>query len=173
MDRIALLAMAPSGETYLARDHIGRIWLMPPRGAGEPEVVDVDVVDRAIAYGGFDQIDEEFDSWPDLDRFRQERAALVVPDVIVDRDRLDAEDVCEMVAVVRRWIDDGERGQARRATFALLRLPVALDDAALHERLVTILEELDQPAMPFRSQPVTATKRAARDRWDAQESRAA
>jgi hypothetical protein len=173
MDPITLLAMAPSGETYLARDRGGRIWLIQPLGAGENEVVDTDLVERAVADGGFDRIDAQFNSWEELDRFRQERAALVVPDIVVDRDRLDAEDVDEMLAVVRKWIDGGERARARRATFAFLKLPIARTEATIHERLVAILEELERPLMRFQSQPVTATQRAARDRWDAQERLAA
>jgi len=173
MDRITLMAMAPSGETYLARDRVGRIWLIQPLGAGEPEVVDASVVDRAVAHGGFDKVEEAFDSWEALDRFRQERAALAVPDVVVDRERLDIDDVDEMLVVVRRWIDGSEPARARRATIALLRLPVARADAAIHERLVVILEELDQPPRRFHSQPLTADQRAARNRWDAQEHLAA
>ena len=142
-------------------------------GAGEPEVVDVKVVDRAVVDGGFDKVDEEFDNWEDLDRFRQERAALVVPDVIVSQERLDAEDVDEMLPVVRKWIDGGEGERARRATFALLRLPVARADDEMHERLVAFLEELDRPPLRFQSPSLSATKRAARDRWDDQERLAA
>lgn len=166
MDRISLLAMAPSGETYLARDAFGRVWLMQPRGAGEPEIVDPSLVDKAVAYGGFDRVDEAFDSWADLDRFRQGRVAMIIPEVAVDTDRLDCDDVDEMLTIALRWVDDGEPQRARRAALALLRLRVVREDDHLNERVVALLEELDQPPEVFPTEAKTEEQRAFRDRWN-------
>lgn len=165
MDRITLLAMAPSGETFLARDRFGKVWLFQPVGAGETAEVDAGLVERAVAFGGFDRIDEQFDSWEELHQFRQDRAALVVPDVVVDSDRLDDRDVTEMLDVATRWRDAGEPVRAQRAVLALLRLPVARGDANLNERLVSFLEGLAQPPARFPSEPRTAEHRAARERY--------
>ena len=79
MGSIALLAMAPSGETYMVRDEFGRTWLIQPPGAGDPRVIEPDVVELAVARHGFDRIDRDFPSWSDLDRFRQARAASAAP----------------------------------------------------------------------------------------------
>ena len=167
MDRITLLAMAPSGETYLARDRFGKVWLFQPVGAGETTEVDAGLVERAVAFGGFDRIDEHFDSWDELERFRQVRAALVVPDVVVDPERLDGDDVTEMLVVATRWRDAGEPVRAQRAVLALLRLPIARADPDLNERLVSFLEGLTQPPARFPSEPRTAMHQAARERYAA------
>jgi len=126
MSPVTLVAMAPSGETFVTREANGRVWLHQPEGAGGAGPIDEATVARAVTDHGFDRIEQDFDGWAALDAFRQERAALVTPPVVVDRDALDLDDVEEMVAVARRWVDEGDGARARRLAFALLRVPAVL-----------------------------------------------
>lgn len=166
MDRITLLAMAPSGETYLARDRAERVWLFQPIGAGEPEIVDPSLVGRAVAHGGFDRVDRDFESWDDLDRFLNDRASLVVQEFVRDPSELDSHDVARLLAVARSWMDDGHHRRATQTALALLSLPAARADVAVHDRLVALLVELGQPSPRWRSEPKTDAQRAVRERWD-------
>lgn len=72
--RVTLLAMAPSGESYMVSDAADRVWSIRPPGAGEPRMVETEMVDIAIAKHGFERVDREFQSWAEADRFRLERA---------------------------------------------------------------------------------------------------
>ncbi|HVF13722.1 MAG TPA: hypothetical protein VM942_03935 [Acidimicrobiales bacterium] len=167
MGSIALLAMAPSGETYMVRDEFGRTWLIQPPGAGDPRVIEPDVVELAVARHGFDKIDQDFPSWSDLDRFRQARAASAAPPLAVEARPLDLDDVERLFRVVRRWADQGEVHCARRAVFALLAAPAVRADAEVHGRLIAFVQGLEEPASPFVAAPTSEEKRRARDRYRA------
>ncbi len=111
---IMLIAMAPSGETFITRDGNGRVWLHQPEGAGGAGPIADAVAERAVADHGFDRIDEEFETWAALDEFRQARAARVTPAVIVDRNALDLDDVERLLGVGKRWRAEGQGARARR-----------------------------------------------------------
>ncbi len=165
--------MAPSGETVLVRDQFNRVWLIQPREAGEPRVVDPSLVERAVVYGGFDRVGRSFDNWDELDQERRARASIVTPATVVDRAALDAADVVEMLEVAARWAVAGQVARARHAVLALLGLPLAMADSAVHTRLIAFLREVSEPVSPFQSAPSTAAHRAARDRWTEVTGRAA
>jgi len=160
-----LLAMASSGDTYLARDPAGLIWLFQPLGAGEPRVVELDAVERAVAFHGFDPIDREFPTWADLDDFVEEQAARTAPDATIDRQSMDLADVERLLAVVAAWAEEGAGDQAMGAALALLEVPAVLDDPATHRRIVGFLRSLGRPRSRFASAPHTDAQRTARDRW--------
>src|SRR5437588_3073505 len=128
MDDITLLAMAPSGETFFARDRSGRVWLYQPLGAGAPEVVDEDLAERAIADHGFDRIGQGFRTWQALDDFRQVHAERLAPRVKLDRNDLDLDDVARFLAVAQRWATEGEGPRARKLLLRLLRVPAVRAD---------------------------------------------
>ena len=165
MDDIRLLAMAPSGETLVVRDRGGRVWLHPPQGAGRPELIDEALADRVVADHGFERIDQPFPSWEALDSFRQERAARLAPEVVVDRDALDLGDVERLWAVARRWAVEGQGVRAKRLAFELLRVPAVRADEATHDALVSFVEELEEPRLVTRSRAGTSLQSAARERW--------
>jgi len=164
-ETITLLAMAPSGETFIVRHPNGQVWLIQPAGAGEPELVDEEVVARAVADHGFHRLDEEFESWADLDDFRQRRAAEVTPEVIVDRDALDLDDVRQFLDAGRRWVADGEGPLALSLALELLRVPVVRADPQALDSVVSFLETLNAAPPDIHSQPTTPLQSAARDRW--------
>ncbi len=165
--QITLLAMAPSGETFLARDERGQVWLYQPLGAGAPEIVSESLVERAVADHGFDRIDQSFASWQALDEFRQRRAIRLAERVTVDRDALTLDDVERLLKVAHRWLQDGETGRASRLLTSLLRLPSVRADAPMNDRLLSLLETLAAPPRvvprPLRTD---ATAAAAHDRWE-------
>lgn len=165
MNKVTLLAMAPSGEVLVARDAVGQVWLIRPEGAGGPEVIDEGLAERGIADSGFHRIDREFSDWRSLEEFRQERAAESAPAVVVDRDSLDVEDVRRLLKVARRWIAEGDGPRARRLALELLRVPAVRAHKQAHDTVVSLLEELDGAPMQVRSTPATELQSAARDRW--------
>jgi hypothetical protein len=162
---IALLAMAPSGETYMARDPFGRVWLLQPPGAGEPLVIDASVVDAAVGKHGFERVDREFTSWAELDRFRLEMASLTTRLPAAEARPLDLEDVARLFGVVRRWAAGGETSRARQASFALLEEPVVLGDPAVHHRILLFLKDLGEPRSLLAPDPGSDDKAKYHDRW--------
>ena len=90
--QVTLVAMPPSAEVFIARDD-GVLWLVSPPGAGGPERVNEEIVERAVAQHGFERIDQDFDGWAELDAERQRRAGEEMPEVQVDLEHFDAEDV--------------------------------------------------------------------------------
>lgn len=139
---ITLVSMAPSGETFIARDRSGRLWLYQPEGAGGAGPIDEALAERAVADHGFDHVDRGFATWADLDQFRQEQAARVTPDVMIDRDGFDRHDVERLLGVAKRWIARGEGHLARRLVTELLRVPAVRSDPELLDKLVSVVEEL-------------------------------
>jgi len=162
---ITLLAMAPSGETFITRHGRGRVWLHQPEGAGGAGPIADTVVERAVADHGFDRIDQDFETWAALDEFRQARAARVTPPVVVDRDALDLDDVRWLIGVGERWRAKGEGARARRLVLELMRVPAVLGDAESHELLVTCLEQVDEPPIVVASAPSSPLKARAQERW--------
>lgn len=167
MSGIVLLAMAPSGETFFARDSSERVWLIQPEGAGPPRTVDDRLVQRAVADHGFERVEREFSTWPELDDFRQALATRVTPDQIIDRDAFDLEDLRLLIDVAQRWVAEGEGRRARRLALELLRVPAIVADLETHEWLVSFIESLDEPRAGLRSVPSTSRQSAARARWQA------
>jgi hypothetical protein len=162
---VTLVAMAPSGATLVVRDTDDRTWLHPSPGAGQPRLIDPDRVERAIAYGDLERIDQDFADWEELDAFRQERARRVTPQIIVDIDAFDAHDVERHLEVAERWLAEGDVDRPRKLAFRLLRTPVAHSDEGVHERLVDFLERVGEPVQALRSRPRTELQVAARARW--------
>jgi len=115
---VELVAMAPSGETFIARDPEGVLLLFAPTG---PAVaIDDATVDRAVA-AGFDRVEASFGSWRELDRERQRRAGLLRRDVQVDVTSWDVERVRRTLARMEGWVDEGRTTGARRVLHELLR----------------------------------------------------
>lgn len=168
MKPITLLAMAPSGETFFARDQFDRVWLYQPRGAGPPAVVSEPVVERAVVAHGFERMEVAFPTWQALDEFRHEQAVNLAPLVDFDQDAIDLDDVLRLVTVGRRWIDEGEGVRARKLVLRLLRVPAVRADDAAHERLLGLLETVNEPPpLVFQSQTTTEpVKAAAHERWE-------
>lgn len=164
-ESITLLALAPSGETLMVRDRSGRIWLIRPPGAGPSQLVDVPVVERAIADHGFLRIEQDFENWETLEAYRQERAAEIMPGVAVSRHALDSEDVRRLLGVARRWITDDRGPQARALALELLRTNAARQDINLHEELVSFLADMNELRPDFVSEPATPLQASARQRW--------
>ena len=165
MRPIILVAMAPSGETFITRDSGGRLWLHQPEGAGGAGSIDEARARRAVADHGFEPVDREFADWASLDEFRQQQAAQVTPAVVVEVDAFDLEDVDRLLAVGRDWKDEGDLTGAWRLVVELLRVPAVRADAATHETLVGFLAELSKPEdgpSPASTSPVKAR---ARERW--------
>ena len=79
---------------------------------------------------------------------------------------LDAKAIGRIAAVARRWIDDSQPYRARQTVLALLKLPAALDDPAVHADLVAFLEEFSRAPAHLRSEPTTPAQRAAMHRWE-------
>lgn len=148
---VTLVAMPPSGEVFIVRDHDGAQWLVQPPGAGDPELVTDKVVERAVIDHGFDRIEESFETWKHLDADRQRRAGIGHTAMHVDVERFDAEDVRQMMRAMRRCRQRGEIPRAVRVAHRLLRAPVLREDLELFEELVAFLDELD--AIPAATVP--------------------
>lgn len=142
-ERIALIAMDPSGASLVLCDGHGRVWLYPPEGTGGPRVIEFDAAEEIIAWQDMERIDREFASWAELEAFRQERAARLTPETVADVEAFDLEDVEELVAVAEGWHDDGDTDQARKLVVRLLRAPVARADPAAYDLLLAALESLE------------------------------
>ncbi len=99
MSGYTLLAMAPSGDTYLARDPGGLVWLLQPVVDGESQIVEPDTAERAVATHGFERIDRTFPSWRDLDDFVEEQAARSAPGIDLDPAALDVDDVRRLLGI--------------------------------------------------------------------------
>jgi hypothetical protein len=164
--RITLVAMPPSGEVFLARDGNGVLWLIPPRGAGRPEPVDEEIVERAVVDHGFDLIEESFDTWEMLDADRQRRAGEELTPAQVDFSHFDGEDVRRLVRALARARDRGQVSRARRFAHRLLDAPVVRGDHTLLDRIVSFLRELDDIPVPA---PPTVTREPAPERSAAHE----
>lgn len=138
------MAMPPSGEVFVARDSDGVLWLVSPPGAGGPERVGEDVVERAVADHGFELVDQRFDGWAELDAERQRRAGEGLAPVRVDVESFDAEDVEGMLRALDRTRLRGQTARARRVAHRLLEAPVLRADDELFGRVVGFLQELDR-----------------------------
>lgn len=150
---VTLLVMPPSGETFLARDAFGTVWLVHPPGAGGPEKVAPSAVDEAVARHGWDRVEESFGSWAELDTARQERVAAGGPRRPVDVSRYDEHDVRRVLRVVSSWLAAGDPVRGRPALHRLLRdAPVVREDDQLYVEVTELLVRLDQvPPTPPRT----------------------
>jgi hypothetical protein len=141
---LVLLAMAPSGETFLVRDRQQTIWLVLPPGAGLPQQASSEDVDDAVAGHGWDRIEREYPSWADLDAGRQQLVASRGPQARVDVSRFDAEDVRRVLGVVAGWRQGGDIVRARRVLHRLQReAPVVRQQDELYVAINEALDELD------------------------------
>lgn len=160
-----LVAMARSGETFITRRERHGLWLHLPPGAGGAGPVDEAAAERAVADHGFLRFDQQFETWAELDDFRQQEAAKFAPPVVIDPAELDAEDVERMLGVARRWAADGEAGQSRRLLLRLLRVPVVTPGTGAHDQILAALEALGDPRNVVQLQPTDPLKVEARRRW--------
>ena len=95
-----LVAMSASGETLVVRavdSTADQLWLVRAEGAGDPLLLDDERAGHAIDRYGLDRVGQTFGDWEDLDAYRQERAAAITPEAIVDADAFDDADVRELV----------------------------------------------------------------------------
>lgn len=142
--RVTLVAMPPSGEVFLARDGDGALWLIPPPGAGEPERVGDETVERAVVEHGFERVEQSFASWALLDEERQRRAGAGLTPAQVDFARFDTDDVERLLGALDRARGRGQVARARRFAHRLLQAPVLRRDGELYDRVVSFLLELDE-----------------------------
>ncbi len=140
---VTLVAMPPSGETFLARDSEGVLWLIRPPGAGGPQRADEEVVEIATARHGFERIEQDFAGWEALDAERQRRAGLRAP-AEIDVEAFDATDVDRVLAIADRWRREGDVERPRRVAHRLLEAPIVREDDGLFKRLTSFLRELDE-----------------------------
>jgi hypothetical protein len=141
---LVLLAMAPSGETFLVRDRQQTIWLVLPPGAGLPQQASSEDVDEAVARHGWDRIEREYASWSDLDSGRQQLVASHGPQPRVDVSRFDAADVRRVLGVVADWRQRGDAVRGRRVLHRLLReAPIVRQQDDLFDAVNEALTELD------------------------------
>jgi hypothetical protein len=161
---LKLLAMARSGGTLIIRHRDGRLWLYPPEAAGEPQVIGDARANELIARAELEPVDREFATWEELDEFRQRRAAESIPQRAVDIARFDLHDVERLVGVAERWRADRASDRARRLLLKLLHVPAVRADASMHEQIVGLLEELEEPRLQLHLEPATELQIAARER---------
>ena len=162
--QVTLVAMPASGEVFIARDSAGVLWLVSPPGAGGPERVDDEIVERALADHGFELVDERFEGWEQLDAERQRRAAQGSAPVEVDVMRFDAEDVEGVLRALDRARLRGEIPRARRVAHRLLEAPVLRTDDELYRRVVGFLQTLDAATVSMPSAVTEPLRKAARER---------
>lgn len=160
---LRLLALAPSGETYIVEIG-GRTWLVQPPGAGGSRVVDETVVERAVSEHGFDRVDRVFHSAEDLDAYRNEVAARIAPEFATRPESYDADDVRRLLVVAKRWRANRDpRGVP--LVRSLLQTPVVATNAELLSEIAALLD----PGPPdlLTSRPPSEIGRAARERFRA------
>lgn len=162
---ITLVCMAPSGETFVTRDERGLMWLHQPVGAGGAGPVDEATATFAVAQHGFDRIERTFDDWPALDDYRLERAALVTPAVVVDREAFDVHDVRRLLAVAQEWAAKGDALGASSLVLELLKVPAVRDDPETYAALVEFLEGPGRPRPLLGPPPASPLKAKARQVW--------
>lgn len=133
---------------YIVCDQHGAQWIVQPRGAGDPQIVGDDVVERAVIGHGFDRIERSFETWERLDAERQRRAGLGLAAVQIDVEHFDAEDVQQMMRALGRCRQRDQIPQARRVAHRLLRAPVIRQNLDLYRDLVAFLDELDEIPVP-------------------------
>lgn len=162
-----LVAMARSGETFITRRERYGLWLHLPAGAGGAGPIDEKAAERAVADHGFTRINQDFETWDELECFRQREAAKFAPPLEIDPAELDGEDVLRMLDVARRWSTEGDLSRSRRLLHRLLRVPVVVARTDLHDELVAALEDLDEAdvVVLVREAPSDPLKAEARRRY--------
>ncbi len=138
---IALVAMAPSGETFIARDADGVLRLYAP--ARPAHAVDGKTVERALL-AGFDRVEKSFASWAELDAERQRRAGPVRSDVRADVTTWDAARTRRALSSIASWIAEGRVASARRVLHEVLRAPILVEEPALLTEVAELLERTDE-----------------------------
>ncbi|MBE2318438.1 hypothetical protein DVA67_020825 [Solirubrobacter sp. CPCC 204708] len=161
-----LVAMPPSGETYIARDDHGVLWLITPPGVPGPERIDTVVLRRAVAEHGFERIDRVCDSWADVDRARQELATTLELPQRDELEEFDAEDLRRVLRHAARMHVQGDVLRPRRVAHSLLRAPAAKADDEVYTAILDFLEQLDNAPLltPAVAPPADAQKAEARQR---------
>jgi len=160
---VTLVAMPPSGEVFIARDG-DALWLVPPPGAGGPQRIDDETAARAVAYHGFDRIDESFAGWAELDAERQRRAGIGLGEVKIDVEGFDAEDVRGVMRALERFRKRGQTARARRVAHRLLQAPVVRSDDELYASVMALLHELDDEHVSLPAPTADPKRREARER---------
>lgn len=138
---ITLVAMAPSGETFIARDADGVLRLYAP--ARPPEGVDDETVERALL-AGFDRVEKSFASWAELNAERQRRAGLIRRDVRADVTTWDAARTRRAFSQIASWIVAGRVTSARRVLQELLHAPVVMQEPTLVEEIAELLDRCSE-----------------------------
>ncbi len=165
--RITLVAMARSGEVLIVRDASGQTWLYQPEGAGGSGRIDEETIEWAMRSLGLVSVMASFNSWEELDDYRQRRASEATPSVLTDPRNFDLADVQRLRVVAERWADAGRGVDARRLVLRLLHVPAVLTDPKTHDDLVRLVERLDTLTLPSMPKSPNGRKAAARERWRA------
>lgn len=163
-DSLNLLAMSSAGTTLVLCDRAGQRWLYPPAN-GQPRKLDAEQAERLIAHGELVRVERDFDSWADLDAFRQARAAEAMPSQAVDVELFDRHDIELMLNVARELLSEGDSERARLLVLRLLRAPVVTSDRDLYEQLLGFLDRLERPPLSLAAQPPTPLQQKAHERW--------
>ncbi len=160
--RVELVAMAPSGETFVARDGAGVLRLYSPAQA--PRVVEEEIVERAIL-AGFDRVGESFTTWAELESARQRRASVLAPSLTTDVSDWDDNRVARALGVVNTWITDGKIAAARRVLYELLRAPGVQRSPATLNQISNLLQRCERrEVVHVPTDPPDELKAAARER---------
>jgi hypothetical protein len=162
---VTLVAMPRSGETFLARDAFGTLWLYPPEGAGESMVVDESAIEEAVRRHDWDRIDATFDTWEELDADRQRRAAELAPFRDLGIADYDSVDVHRLVDGARTFAQEGDHVAARTVLHRLLgEVTVVREDRELFELVTRLLMELDASSRRPSRRDVTGVSPENRER---------
>lgn len=169
-----LVAMAPSGETFISTTSTRGPWLHVAPGAQGAGPIEPADVDRAVADHGFIRVDRAFATWTELDDDRNRRAAEAIAPVEIDVDELDRDDIDELLGVAERWLGQHERARAGRLVTRLLRASVVKSSPALLDAISAILERAtESTTSSYVRSAEDPVKQMAHRRWDTLELAAA
>ena len=135
-----LVAMAPSGETYISFTPDRGYWLHVPVGARGAGPINESMVEQAVALHGFERLGVDVGTWEELKQAVEEHTT---PPPEIEDATFDAVDVREMLHVARQWAAEGEGDRARRLVVELLKVPTVRSDDHLYDAVVAMLGSLD------------------------------
>lgn len=144
---VELVAMAPAGDVFFVRRADGDVWLVPPPATAEPRLASVREVEDALARHDFDVVQESFPSWAELEDRLQQRAGWVTPDVVVDVQEFDEDDVRDVLEFVEEWIDQGHVRAADDTLIELVDARAVRRSDQLSQRVQALLRRTRQPAV--------------------------
>lgn len=144
-----LVAMVPSGETFISLAN-GVYFLHQPPGAGGARELTVDEVSRAIARGDLHAVNEDFDGWDALDARRNELVRELCGPLDRDDRPLERPHVEAILRAGERWLRAGETDRVRQLAVTLLDAPAVLECPDLVASVNSLLKRASATAPPSR-----------------------